>query len=285
MPPSPSTPNDSQAGHAPTPGPAQLIRAVVVWLAVLGAIVGLLVVKRGQERNPASRGGPVAAPAAATANVQPHPLANVPSKKTAPTRPPEAAPSDDDKVAWLINEANRQLGEGQYSEAIALLEQASRVKPDDESVRFNLGIALSRQGKLDQARQAYEEALRIFPDYAEAHINLGNLLVRQNRMSEALEHLQAAVKAAPESASAHNNLGSALARQGQVPAAIPHFQEAIRLQTNYLEAILNLGHAHLQQGHPALAIEKYQEILRQQPDYEPARKGLERAQRRQAGGP
>ena len=75
-----------------------------------------------------------------------------------------------------------------------------------------------------------------------------------------------------------------MARHGQVPEAIPHFQEAIRLQTNYLEAILNLGHAHLQQGQPAQAIEKYQEILRQKPDYEPARKALERAQRRQAGG-
>ena len=49
------------------------------------------------------------------------------------------------------------------------------LRPDSAEARYNLGIALKGQGKLDEAAACYRQALELKPDFAEAHNNLGNV--------------------------------------------------------------------------------------------------------------
>jgi len=42
------------------------------------------------------------------------------------------------------------------------------LKTDNPEAHFNLGIALARQGRRQEAATHYAEALRLKPDYAEA---------------------------------------------------------------------------------------------------------------------
>jgi len=81
-----------------------------------------------------------------------------------------------------------------------LCQQAVKLKPDDESGHYDLGIILSRQGRNDEAAKEYLEALRLDPEHSGAHINLGNMLAAQGHLDEAITHLKAAEKTENENA-------------------------------------------------------------------------------------
>jgi tetratricopeptide (TPR) repeat protein len=75
----------------------------------------------------------------------------------------------------------------------------------------NLGVVLSRQGKLAEAAAHYAEALRISPGYAGSHNNLGLLLSRQGKFAEATAHYTQALRFDPDDAEVYNNLAMMLA--------------------------------------------------------------------------
>ena len=105
-----------------------------------------------------------------------------------------------------------------------------RLKPDAARAHNNLGIALSDQGKLDEAIAEYREALRLKPDYAEAHNNLGIALSDQGKLDEAIAEYREAMRLKPDYAEAHNNLGARPEEQGKLDEAIAEYREALRLK-------------------------------------------------------
>jgi len=62
-----------------------------------------------------------------------------------------------------------------------------------------------------EAISLLQEAIRLKPDYAEAHNGLGLLLARKGRTDEAIAHFQEAVRLRPGDAAARKNLDNALA--------------------------------------------------------------------------
>ncbi|UCE99176.1 MAG: tetratricopeptide repeat protein [Planctomycetota bacterium] len=93
----------------------------------------------------------------------------------------------------------------------------------------NLGIALSQQGKLDEAIKHYTEALRIRPDFAVAHTNLGHALARQGKLEEAITHYAEALHLNPTSTEAHYYLAYVLYEQGKINEAITFAEKALVL--------------------------------------------------------
>jgi len=57
--------------------------------------------------------------------------------------------------------------------------------------------------------------LRIDPGYAEAHNNLGIALARKGRIEDAVVHFREALRIRPDFVGAHNNLKKALTLQGK----------------------------------------------------------------------
>jgi len=66
---------------------------------------------------------------------------------------------------------------GRAGEAAEALRQAARGLQRDASLQYNLGVALQRQGKTDEARLAYAQALGIDPSYERARQALAGLAV------------------------------------------------------------------------------------------------------------
>ena len=161
--------------------------------------------------------------------------------------------------------------------------------PATQLVRITeLGAALLRQGKLDEAIGQYQEAIRLKPDYANAHNNLGHrpCQERPNRRGDPpipgshppqtgsrRRPQQPRRRPRPErpnrrgdppipgshppetgSRRRPHNLGVALYQQGRTDEAIRQFQEAIRLKPDHAEAHNNLGTALSgranRRGHP-----------------------------------
>lgn len=59
---------------------------------------------------------------------------------------------------------------------------------------YQLGVALGRQGKFDEAIEEFQEALTLAPGSAETHYNLGVAFTKQGDVEHGLEHMQHAKK-------------------------------------------------------------------------------------------
>ena len=67
----------------------------------------------------------------------------------------------------------------------------------------NMGVALTGQGKPDEAIAAYNKALLIKPDYAEVHNNIGAAFKAQGKPDEAIAAFNKALLIKPDYANAH----------------------------------------------------------------------------------
>ena len=126
---------------------------------------------------------------------------------------------------------------------VTLFERAIQVTANNFRMHDNLGLALVRQGKSDEAYPHFKEALRIKPDYAKSHHNVGTYYLFKGKLNEAITHYNAALQINPDFEKTHNNLGLALVRMGKLEEAIMHFKEALRIRPGFVNANQNLKQA------------------------------------------
>jgi protein O-mannosyl-transferase len=105
----------------------------------------------------------------------------------------------------------------------------------------NLGFALKKAGRTQEAVGHYERALQINPDFAAAHYNLGVALQQTGRLPEAIGHYEQALRINPDDAAAQNNLAIALQQTGRLREAIGHYEQALRIDPDDATAYNNLA--------------------------------------------
>jgi tetratricopeptide (TPR) repeat protein len=184
--------------------------------------------------------------------------------------PPQQTPQElDDRqyqVTSLINEADRLREDKNFEEAALKYKAALSLDPNSVLAHKNLGIALSAQGKLDQAIACWQKALQIDPNNAPAHNNLGIALSEQGKLDEAIACHQKALQIDPNNAGTHNNLGAALYKQGKLDQVIACWQKALQIDPNNAGTHSNLGAALSEQGKLDEAIASYQKALQIDPN-------------------
>jgi tetratricopeptide (TPR) repeat protein len=140
--------------------------------------------------------------------------------------------------AWKALSVSLEM---QGKDARQSLERAAQLLPDDAEAHSNLGAALRRVGRFDDAVTSYHRALEIKPDIAEVHNNLGNALKDLGRHGDALAAFIRALDLKPDFAKAHNNMGNALQELGSLDDAVASYRRALALKPDYAEAHNNLG--------------------------------------------
>src|SRR6185312_17313380 len=78
------------------------------------------------------------------------------------------------------------------------------------------GVALSDQGKADEAIGVFRAVLADFPELPEPRNNLAVLYAQKGEYALARDELERAVQVAPDYAVAHENLGDVYARLAEV---------------------------------------------------------------------
>jgi tetratricopeptide (TPR) repeat protein len=72
--------------------------------------------------------------------------------------------------------------------------------PGDTLARTNLGLALARRGRTDEAIAQYREALSRAPNFVDAHVYMAEALAQKGETAEALQHLETAMRLQPNAA-------------------------------------------------------------------------------------
>jgi tetratricopeptide (TPR) repeat protein len=137
---------------------------------------------------------------------------------------------------------------GKGEEAASHYLEAIRINPNFSSTQFNLANYYAARGNKEEAYRHYQEAIRIRPDYANAHSNLGVLLASQRSFEEAAAQYEKALRIEPANAGFHYNYGVALANLGRLPEAAGQFRDALALRANYAEAHNDLGKVLMMEG-------------------------------------
>jgi Tfp pilus assembly protein PilF len=178
--------------------------------------------------------------------------------------------------------AERYLGiafsrQGKLDIAMRHLTRAIEIYPHDEEVHLIMGNLYTSLDKKEEAIAHYKEAIRINPNFARAYFNIGNVYASQRKTGEALASFSKAIQIDPQDAEAHYNMGTVFFSQGKYDEAISHFREAIRIRPDYAKAHNNLGSALLSRGNSEEAITHFQEALWIQPDFTIAQDNLKNA--------
>jgi tetratricopeptide (TPR) repeat protein len=155
-----------------------------------------------------------------------------------------------------------QLWLGHSEQAITLLDDAVRARPQDIWARYYLGHALRQDGRQDQAvaqwrllddravaralvnlagmaeddgpaRIEYARlAIELDPALGAAYYQLGQAYAAQERWDKAAEMFSTAISEAEDSrtaANAHRALGRLFVAQGDLSSAVPAFEQAVSL--------------------------------------------------------
>ena len=94
------------------------------------------------------------------------------------------------------------IKQGKLEDAVRLLSDIRKVKPNNAETCVTLGVALQAQSKTTEAIRYFSKAILIN--------NIGATLARQGRYVEAAEYISKALKINPDYAKARYNLNAVL---------------------------------------------------------------------------
>lgn len=125
--------------------------------------------------------------------------------------------------------ANLYVNDERSDEAIALLEDASDMYPEDIDIQTELLNAYQLAGETDKALERYQSAVERDPDNSLFRYNYGSLLEQTGDHEAAREQLRRAVEIDPEYANAWYNIGASLINEAvEVNEEITTLDEQLR---------------------------------------------------------
>jgi protein O-GlcNAc transferase len=156
---------------------------------------------------------------------------------------------------------------GNLERALAYLDQAIALSPQESRNHFLRGLTLEDLCRPDEAIASLQNAIRVKPGYAEAYNNIGIILHDQKRFEQAAANFRDAIHHKPDYPGAYNNLGSTLRALGDFAGAQQQFAQAVLLKPDYALAHYNLGVTYLDIGQLNQAETSFNHALRLKPDH------------------
>jgi len=190
-------------------------------------------------------------------------------------------PSED--VRKLRLEAINAINSGNLDDAINLLIQALKLRPDYIDAYDNLGTAFMRKGDYQNALDAYRQAMKIVPDWATPYWGCGLVYAKMNDWNNAILNHTQAISIAEKYPATNNNphniamyynsRGSAYANISDYLHALPDFEkafllcpdrqdykeniEAIKMSMERTEPLIGKYITEVPKGHPFLSAGNY----------------------------
>jgi tetratricopeptide (TPR) repeat protein len=160
-----------------------------------------------------------------------------------------------------LNVGILDLRDSRPADAVPLLQDAAKQKPNQPRPQRYLGEALLETGDNDAASAAFRASLTLDAKQPLAELGLGQTFVRAGKLDEALPHYQSAVALDPSLKSYLLEIAVAFSKAGRS-------KEAIALLEQFPEdtgAREELGRIYLAQNQPADAVKEFQAAVAASP--------------------
>jgi protein O-mannosyl-transferase len=135
-----------------------------------------------------------------------------------------------------------------YQSELLLWQDTVTKRPENARAHNNLGRALLKIDRLDDAIEEFRRAIALQPNHAFAHFNLGVTFLSRDQWKQAEPHFRAALAADPRYVDARTNLGRVLSHLGRKEEAIAQYRIAIDADPHAAEVRIDLAALLLEQG-------------------------------------
>ena len=140
--------------------------------------------------------------------------------------------------------AHLNLGEalykqGRYEEALDATRVAVEQRPDHINTYANLGVVLNELGRFEEAEPHLRRAIALNPNHTGALYSMATVRFKQQLYDKMLELLQRLIDVDPSHAKAHVSMGVALFYLGRSDEALQSFDQALSLDPTLESARAN----------------------------------------------
>jgi tetratricopeptide (TPR) repeat protein len=130
---------------------------------------------------------------------------------------------------------------GNYNMAIADLQHAISLEPDNAEAYNNLGLYYSDKGVLDSSLSALNRAIELKESFPEAWYNKGNAYAKGNAFNEAIDCYTKALQLKQDYTDAQLNIGNCYAALQNYQKAIEYYDAVVQKEPYNKNALINLG--------------------------------------------
>ena len=160
-----------------------------------------------------------------------------------------------------IEAAVDRLEKGELVSAVLMLELLRQQMPNEVRLLYNLGMAYTNLGRLEEARSTLNEALRSNPRHVNSLVALGVAYATDGLHREAVDVLERAVAADPNNPWAQKNLGGCLLALEEADRAVICLLRATQLNPKDQQSFYGLGEAYRLAGKLSEADAAYRQVV------------------------
>jgi tetratricopeptide (TPR) repeat protein/rhodanese-related sulfurtransferase len=171
------------------------------------------------------------------------------------------------RFAYYFNRSKAYNVKRQYDSALADLDAASVLDPENEAVFYGRAEVYRRKGELDRALTNYDASILRSPRGAVAYFGRGQTYLRKGELERALGDFNSAVRNDPKSSEAYSGRGQVYLRQGNYDRALTEYDEVIRLDPMDSDAYLDRAEVHMRRGDYEIAIKDAEQAIRLDPKW------------------
>jgi tetratricopeptide (TPR) repeat protein len=164
------------------------------------------------------------------------------------------AAQDSKDYTAFFNLALAETGLGNKDRAVAYYRKALELKPNLFEAELNLGILYLRNRQSAEAVPLLEDAAKQKPDQPRPKRYLADALLASGKAAQARDLYKQALQSDPKLAAAELGLGQSLIALGSLDEAAPHYRQAAALDGNLKSYLMELATAFVKANRPADAV-------------------------------
>jgi tetratricopeptide (TPR) repeat protein len=170
------------------------------------------------------------------------PAADAPAPSATPTAGATSS------VRTLFAEGIKYLSQGDWGRAIETFQELLAIDSRHALANNNLGAALCKVGRYEEAEIHFRRALNADPNLAESSNNLGNILRWKGMLGDAEAFIRRALQLNPRYLGARINLGLTLSFLGRLREAKGQFAKVLKAAPRDADALHGMGHLAAVEG-------------------------------------
>ena len=132
----------------------------------------------------------------------------------------------------------------QLDEAIIYFNKSIKSNPENHAAYFRKAITLHKLGELDDSLVCYDKLIELNPHFADVYVNKAELLNLLGRTEDAISSYNKAIKINPSSAILYFKYGYFLYGLNLLDDALTAYQKSLELEKNNLGALKNIGYIY-----------------------------------------